>query len=354
MFRIVVSVALVMSAVGCRHGPHNHHSAIRLKAARDITRQDLERSVQIMQNRIEKLGLSGVKVRGDGPAQIVVELPSARSTSAVMRLIWETGSLAFYDFEADLMGPSIRRSRPIPSSSLYELLSHPVTVALAAEGTPSSWYLFDAHEAVRAGPAPTKGALLATEAVRKTLRGTVPRTWHVLRVPANTTVASCELASGNCLGAQQPTTSMSVFYLLGHRVDTNHSIPEMTGKDLEPSGTRAEFDQNGQPIVTMQFTGKGKKVFHEITRHDAQRGSLLGSGGCDLGKVLRFAQHFAIVLDNRIESAPYIDYCKNPDGIPGDNGAEISLGQSSSIRETKRLAVLLQTGALPVRFGRVR
>ncbi|MDB4998883.1 MAG: secD, partial [Myxococcaceae bacterium] len=61
-----------------------------------------------------------------------------------------------------------------------------------------------------------------------------------------------------------------------------------------------------------------------------------------------YTQHFAIVLDQQLESTPYIDFKRNPDGIPGPN-AEIDLG-GGTIGEAKSLALVLQTGALPLTF----
>jgi SecD/SecF fusion protein len=46
---------------------------------------------------------------------------------------------------------------------------------------------------------------------------------------------------------------------------------------------------------------------------------------------------------------PYIDFRRNPDGIPGDNGAQIDMG-GGSLGDAKKLALVLQTGALPVTF----
>src|SRR5207237_3031927 len=95
---------------------------------------------------------------------------------------------------------------------------------------------------------------------------------------------------------------------------------------------------SGQPIVTMKFTGKGNRIFHEITRSEAVRGQTLGQ-----------LQSFAIVLANQIYSFPTIDYQTYPGGIdPTAGGAEITGLQSVS--EAKHLALVLQTGALPVRF----
>jgi len=315
----------------------------------------INRSITIMRNRIDKLGVAEPEIRKQGKDQIVIQLAGVKDPAVAAKLIGKTAVLQFYDFEADLTGPSVNtlQNQPIAVGSLFDLLSAPQTIALADKGTPSQWYLFDNKKVPRAGPQPTKAVLLKTKVVQKELGGTVPKTWHNVRVPHNTAVASCDLTSGNCLGAPQGGSSTTGFYLLKHRDVKdypNNPIPEMTGGELKLSGTRADFDQNGQPIVTMQFTGKGKKVFHEITRREAQRGSLLGSGSCDPNRVLQFSQHFAIVLDNQIESAPYIDYCKNPDGIPGDNGAEIQLGRNGSIGDAKKLALVLQTGALPVSF----
>jgi SecD/SecF fusion protein len=59
-------------------------------------------------------------------------------------------------------------------------------------------------------------------------------------------------------------------------------------------------------------------------------------------------QHFAIVLDREIKSWPSIDWEQYPGGISGSNGAQITgLGD---LGEAKDLALVLQTGALPVEF----
>src|SRR5207248_6626547 len=76
----------------------------------------------------------------------------------------------------------------------------------------------------------------------------------------------------------------------------------------------------------------------EITRAEAVRGQTLGQ-----------QQSFAIVLDNQIYSFPTINYQQYPGGIdPTAGGAEITGLQSVS--EAKHLALVLQTGALPVKF----
>ena len=120
----------------------------------------------------------------------------------------------------------------------------------------------------------------------------------------------------------------------------------MTGSDLKLSGTRQDFDtQTNEPIVTMQFTKKGAKKFADITRAEAQRGKLLSN---TIGQGQQIDQHFAIVLDREIKSWPSIDWKKYPGGISGSNGAQIT--GMADIGEAKNLALVLQTGALPVEF----
>src|SRR6185312_7734370 len=137
------------------------------------------------------------------------------------------------------------------------------------------------------------------------------------------------------------------FYLLRF---TPPTVPEMTGKDLKLSGTRQDFDtQTGEPIVLMDFTGKGQDTFEKITRDIAIRGKLLfNTVGGGQGDYRNYLQHFAIVLDREIKSWPSIDFEQYPGGISGSNGAQIS--GLASIGEAKDLALVLQTGALPVEF----
>ena len=326
-----------------------------------LTPEDLDRSVSIMRNRIDKLGVSEPEIRKQGSNQIVIQLAGVHDPESAAKLIGKTAVLEFYDFEADLTGPSLgggpTAKVPVATGSLYGLLSARQTRDLAKKGTPSQWYLFSPQKIVKAGPTPTEKALLNSDIVQKPkakggLAKHIPKDWTILKVPKNTVVVSCDAEAGNCLSAQQVTTK-KVFYLLKHRepnAEGENGIPEMTGNELKLSGTRADIDTTtNQPIVTMQFTGKGKKIFHTITRREAQRGALACAGDTSEEAVNRCAQHFAIVLDGQLESAPYIDFRRNPDGIPGDTGAQIDLG-GGSLGEAKKLALVLQTGALPVKF----
>ena len=113
--------------------------------------------------------------------------------------------------------------------------------------------------------------------------------------------------------------------------------PAMTGEAVKSA--RAGFDNTtGKPNVLIDFTSEGSKQFQDITRELYRTGLLKNT-----------PQTFAIVLDNVMESDPMIDYTDPTlrDGIGG--GAEIS-GGNMTVQESKDLAFVLNTGALPVKL----
>jgi SecD/SecF fusion protein len=121
--------------------------------------------------------------------------------------------------------------------------------------------------------------------------------------------------------------------------------PALSGTDIK--NPEQNFDQQGggDPIVTFDFTDKGRKAFQDITRRIAQRGSDNTLPGVN---PVNGSQHFAIVLDDELVSAPFINYQENPDGIDGSTGAQISGG--FTITSAQDLAKILQIGALPIKL----
>ena len=82
----------------------------------------------IMRNRIDKLGVAEPEIRKQGSDQIVIQLAGVHDPAAAAKLIGKTAVLEFYDFEADLTGPSVNGLTarvPVASASLFDLLSAP-------------------------------------------------------------------------------------------------------------------------------------------------------------------------------------------------------------------------------------
>ena len=117
---------------------------------------------------------------------------------------------------------------------------------------------------------------------------------------------------------------------------------ELSGTDIK--NPKAATDQNSQPVVTMEFTDKGREAFARVTKRIAERGSkIIPPSGTPREQTF---QRFAITLDNQIVSLATIDYVSNPEGIDGRTGAQIE--NIGSFQETNDLAESLRIGALPI------
>ena len=96
-------------------------------------------------------------------------------------------------------------------------------------------------------------------------------------------------------------------------------IPVLDGSML--TDAKAVYDQNGQPIITFELNGEGAKIFAKFTEKAAPTRARL-----------------AIVLDNKVYSAPHIN-----ERIGGGRG-QISGG--FTINEANDIAIALRSGAL--------
>ena len=289
-----------------------------------------------MRDRVDRLGVSEPEIRTQGNDQITIQLPGVKDPETAAKIIGKTAQLELYDLEANLVPPSIDAQRfPVAKNSVYELLAG--QQALAQKGTPDQYWLFNKQKKLVVGPVSTRKAALAKH------DGKVPDGWKLFAVPPGTVVVSCGIGEVVCPGVNTSNPTSNYYYLFKYSPPT---VPEMTGSDLKLSGTRQDFDpQTNQPIVTMQFTKKGAKTFAEITRAEAQRGKLLSN---TIGQGQEITQHFAIVLDREIKSWPSIDWKQYPGGISGRTARRSRA--SATIGEAKNLALVLQTGALPVEF----
>ena len=106
------------------------------------------------------------------------------------------------------------------------------------------------------------------------------------------------------------------------------------GRDVRDA--KSDYDPQSGPDVTMGFSGQGQKAFKNITSALAARGRLTQDTEVP----------FAVILDNKIEATPTISYERTPGGIDGN--AQIT-GLSSG--EANRIALVLQSGSLPVTFN---
>jgi SecD/SecF fusion protein len=291
---------------------------------------------------VDKTGVAEPVITRQGSDQIVVELAGVHDAARAAELVGQTAQLQFYDLQGDTLPPTAIANGGIqPSLALLPLLQS--QQKLAEKGTPTAWYLYSSTSKRLAGPADSKEEILGQ------FGGKAPENSTFYAVPQGRTILTCGPSARLCPGVNQVPPTRTYYYLFKYQpTNTEKPIPELTGSDLKGEGTRQDFGQNNEPIVTLEFTNKGGDKFHEITRQLAQRGlqqaNLAGASGAEREN---YNQSFAIVLDGEIRSFPSIDFDDLPDGIAGGR-AEIS--GLDSIGEAKDLALVLQTGALPVEF----
>ncbi|MDX6427585.1 MAG: SecD/SecF fusion protein, partial [Gaiellaceae bacterium] len=331
-----------------------------------LTSADLDRAVSIMRTRVDKLGVSSPEIRKQGTDQIVIQLAGVKNPEQAAQIIGSTAQLELYDMEPALVPPSVTVSggTPVAIQNLYQLLSR--VQAVAKSGTPSGYVLFKPAKVKTttgtgkktktkttivwvkaAGPTNTlhRDTLTGNAGLLDASGGKVPKGDKVLPVPHNTVVITCSAKTTTvCPGDPNglPLGSHVDYYLFKHGPypgDRYGPYPNLTGKELNLSGTRQDFDPStGEPVVLIQFNSAGNKAFANVTKNEAVRGS-----------IKQAPQHFAIVLDNEIRSWPQIDYKQYPNGInPTGTGAQIT--GMASLKEAQNLALVLQTGALPVKF----
>jgi SecD/SecF fusion protein len=323
----------------------------RPESGQQLTEADLDRSVEIIRERIDKLGVTEPDVRKQGDNQIAVQLAGVFDTETAVRIIGKTAQLHLYDLQKNLQDPSRdpRGGFPIASPTLWTILNDSTVKRRADRGKPSAFFLFDAKNKRIAGPKDTRAELLDGRKVRALLvKGKLPKKYKVRALPAKTIILRCGIDQRYCPGANEAEPSRTYYYLMKFDINNeDEPVPEMTGRDFDLDGTQSDFDtRTNEPIVSMQFTDSGGKKFHDVTRELAQRGQVVRSTtGVD--DEIAF-QQFAIVLDDVIQSAPVIDFNENPNGIPPGGGAQIS--GIGSLSEAQDLALVLQTGALPVNF----
>ena len=233
---------------------------------RELTEEDLDRSVEIMRDRVDRLGVAEPEIRTQGDDQISIQLPGVKDPAAAAAIIGKTAQLELFDLEKNLVAPSIdaRSRQPIATAKLYDLLAG--QQALAAPRR--------ARHVLRL---PAEGQEARPWAGRDASRprsrnGTASCPQVTSSSPCRPRRSSSSVAPGEvvCPGVAELEPTTNSYYLLRF---TPPDVPEMTGEDLDLEGTRQDFDTTtGEPIVLMDFTDDGADTFEEITRDVAQRG----------------------------------------------------------------------------------
>ena len=80
---------------------------------KEVSGSDIDRSITIIRERIDKLGVSEPEVSRLGTNEISVSLPDVTNAQRAIDQVGTTAQLYFFDWEPNLIGPE-RRSAAIP------------------------------------------------------------------------------------------------------------------------------------------------------------------------------------------------------------------------------------------------
>jgi SecD/SecF fusion protein len=306
----------------------------------EVTGEDIDRSIDIIRERTDQLGVAEPEIARIGEDQIEVALPDVQNADRAIERVGDTAQLFFYDWEPNVIAnPNVPpdRASESPFPRLYD------AVEFASQGQPEcfqnrctttgpSYYLFDAQsQQLLAGPEQVRKDLFIDQPNEQQPPGS-----EILAVPQGTLVVRAELPPDD------PETEIDEAEEAPPRYYVIRDRPELSGTDIEDP--KQEQDPNTQQYnVTFSFSGDGREKFEAVTKRIAERGLAQSLPGDNPEAT---SDHFAVVLDEEIVSRPIINYQENPDGIDGRTGAQIA--GDFELQEAQDLAEFLKIGALPI------
>jgi SecD/SecF fusion protein len=79
-----------------------------------VTQDAVNRSIDIMRERVDQLGVSEPEIQRSGRDQIAVGLPDVKNAQRAQKQVGKVAQLFFYDWEKNVLGPDLK---PNPSDA---------------------------------------------------------------------------------------------------------------------------------------------------------------------------------------------------------------------------------------------
>ncbi|WP_121831712.1 protein translocase subunit SecD [Streptomyces sp. S1] len=320
-------------------------TSITLKAKADpgqesaVNETNMNTAVDIIERRVNGLGVSEAEVQTQGRENIIVNIPRGTNEKQAREQVGTTAQLYFRPVLAVTNGAPQAAPTATPSGSASPKPSATPSGATAGEkpATPSATASTQGRaltEALKApSPTPTGSASPSPSATPKAT-GTPQAT---PTPDAATAALEQKFTALNCLDPKQRTAAGQGVKPSEPTVACGEDAPgvwskyilgpaEVEGRDVDDA--KGAFDQQrGMWIVTMDFTDGGSKKFQSITSKLSQQSDP--------------QNRFAIVLDGEVVSAPSVRQTLSA-------SAEIS--GSFNQQSAQDLGNILSYGALPLSF----
>jgi SecD/SecF fusion protein len=310
----------------------------------EVTQEALDRALDVMRDRVDSLGVAEPELQRSGQDQIDVSLPGVADVDRAVEIVGTTAQLYFYDWEPNILDEDCR-SNPESVNGGQQAISglfNAVKRASECDARPDNnnthdglFYAFDktSNEPLLEGlPSESRAALEESLADQNPPLDDKAK---ILAVPAGILV----VRAPDEREPREQRGEVDQWWVI-------EDNPVLSGTDIKNPEQNYEGGAGGPPIVTMEFSDRGRRAFAETTREIAQRGADNATINGGFQNPIGASHHFAIRLDNELISTPYINFQENPDGIDGSQGAQISGG--FTLEGAQDLARLLKIGALPL------
>ncbi|MFB7209257.1 protein translocase subunit SecD [Streptomyces sp. NPDC056255] len=306
-----------------------------------INKTNMDTAVQIMERRVNGLGVSEAEVQTQGDRNIIVNIPKGTNSAQAREQVGTTAKLYFRPVLTVAQGtptptPSASSSgKPTPSGSP----SAPTADKGKSSATPNA--SATTADNGKASSTPNASATTQGRAVTgalKTDTTPTPKASTTPKADATPSASAAKLqkqfAELDCSSkasraeaarGAKPTDTVVACSSEG---DAKYVLGPSEVSGTEVDNAKAGFDQQrGMWIVNMEFTKKGSKQFQTITKKLSAQQSP--------------QNQFAIALDGEVVSAPQVNTTLS-------GSAEIS--GSFTQQSAEDLANVLSYGALPLSF----
>ncbi|MFD5192012.1 protein translocase subunit SecD [Streptomyces sp. NPDC058357] len=294
-----------------------------------INKTNMDTAVQIMERRVNGLGVSEAEVQTQGDRNIIVNIPKGTNSAQAREQVGTTAKLYFRPVLTVAQGtptptPSASSSgKPTPSGSpsaptadkgkgsstpdpSATTQGRAVTGALKADATP------------KASTTPKADATPSASAADQAAAAELQKKFAALDCSSKASRAAAARGAKPTDAVVACSSEGDAKYVLGPA--------EVSGTEVD--NAKAGFDQSrGMWIVNMEFTKQGSKQFQTITKKLSAQQSP--------------QNQFAIALDGEVVSAPQVNNTLS-------GSAEIS--GSFTQQSADDLANVLSYGALPLSF----
>ncbi|MFD7875198.1 protein translocase subunit SecD [Streptomyces sp. NPDC059766] len=299
-----------------------------------VNKTNMDTAVDIMNRRVNGLGVSEAEVQTQGTRNIIVNIPKGTNSEEARKAVGTTAKLYFRPVLATEISGAAAAASPSPSasSSASDKASDKATSSASpsSSATPSATATSqgravtdalkdDASPSASASASASPSASASADAATSKLEAdyaALDCTKKTVRATAGKGVKSTDAT----LACGQNSQGQWQKYILGPA--------QVDGTDVKKAQAIYNTQTAAGWTVTMDFTSAGAKKFADVTGQLAQQQSP--------------QNQFAIVLDGEVVSDPYVKQA-----LTGGN-AEIS--GNFTQEEAKSLANVLSFGALPLNF----